>query len=603
MAAVNAQRLADADRGERRVWDPATMMDLPAPDASDDLIEYLDQAGQSAENWREISAALLKRQQETSDIQAAWLVMAFDYCLGRELGDDRSKSTAFNSELYPTPLAQLPAEVVALWASTADRVTAAAPRARLHHLLFERGHGNKGTHGREAAAAYLTLGTGPWSRLERVNCLDWAVDLRKRIGDTAAAAEVYPELVTLAIDSLDQEEQEPGVALQALEVLAFEDSGNSHLPDLLERARHQYTNPYLTAKTIGLQERVFKADSAKREQLRRETVQAFFDHALSHPPGLVRMAFLEDTAKAANQYGFVDLSEKATAAMQEMSSDDLGLRERSATLTLPAGTIDALVAGLVERQSLADVFQALAGAEPPTGDVDTNMQSRQQLAAQTISSIFPTKNIGQDGLPSYTATSEDDRIDQQLARIESIGLGIGGEVTARVLEGALARFPPSEAELITTLQALPHVSHPIARSVARAILAFQAKRYEEATTVAMARIEALVRTLCEEKGVLRFRVQRDKRQGPSTRGQYPQLGALLVEIEQWMDRSWHRFLWTFLVSPFGPNYRNELLHGYVDDATRIPAALTILAALRLALIPLSADRAGPPETASIVKDR
>jgi hypothetical protein len=58
-----------------------------------------------------------------------------------------------------------------------------------------------------------------------------------------------------------------------------------------------------------------------------------------------------------------------------------------------------------------------------------------------------------------------------------------------------------------------------------------------------------------------------------------------------MDRSWNRFLWTFLVSPFGPNYRNELLHGYVDDATRIPAALTILAAIRLALIPLNADPA------------
>jgi hypothetical protein len=567
-------------------------MELPEPEASDALIEYLDQTGESAKNWREISAALLKRQGETSDIQAAWLVMAFDYCLGRELGDDRSKSTAFNSELYPIPLAQLPAEVVALWASIANCVKAAAPRARLHHLLFECGHGNKGTHGRDAAAAYVMLGTGTWSRLERVNCLDWAVDLRKRIGDTAAATEVYPELITLAIDSLNQEKPEPGIALQALEILAFEDSGNSDLPDLLERARHQYANPYLTAKTIGLQERVFKADSAKREQLRREAVEAFFDHALSHPPGLVRMAFLEDTAKAANQYGFADLSEQATVAMQKMSSDDLGLRERSATLTLPAGTVDAHVAALVEQQSLADVFRALAGAEPPTGDVDTNMQSRQQLAAQSPASVlFPTKNVGQDGLPRYTATSEAERIDEQLSRIENVRLSIRGEITARVLEGALTRFPPSEVDLVTILQPLPHVSPPVARSVARAILAFQAKRYEEATTVAMPRIESLVRALCQEQGVLRFRVQRDQRQGPSTRGQYPQLGALLVEIRPWMDRSWNRFLWTFLVSPFGPNYRNELLHGYVDDATRIPAALTILAAIRLALIPLNADPA------------
>jgi len=258
-------------------------MELPAPDASDDLITYLDESAQSAENWRRISAALLKREQETSDVQAGWLMTAFDYCLGREVGEGRSKSTALSSELYPTPLAQLPAEVIALWASAADRVTAAASRARLHHLLFQCGHGNKGTHGREAAAAYITLGTGTWSRLERVNCLDWAVDLRKRLGDTAAAKEAYPELVTLATDSLDQEKPEPGVALQALEVLAFEDSRNADLPHLLERARQQYANPYLTSKTIGLQERVFKADPAKREQLRRETVQAFFDHALSHP--------------------------------------------------------------------------------------------------------------------------------------------------------------------------------------------------------------------------------------------------------------------------------------------------------------------------------
>jgi hypothetical protein len=572
-------------------------MVLPAPNASDELIEYLDQAGESAEGWIEISAALLKREQEKSDIQAGWLMTAFDYCLRRRVGDERSQSAAFNSELYPSPLAQLPAEVVALWASTADRVTAAPARARLHHLLFECGYDNKGTHGREAASAYLTLGTGTWSRVERVNCLDWAVDLSKRLGDTAAATKVYPQLATLATESLNQEKPEPGVALQALEVLAFEDSGNADLPHLLERARQQYANPYLAAKTIGLQERVFKADSAKREQLRREAVQAFFDHALSFPPGLSRMAFLEDTAKAANQYGFADLPEKATAAMQKMSGDDLGLQERSATLTLRAGALDAHVATLVQRQSLADVFQALAEADPPTGDVDTNMQSRQQLAAQSpVAFLFPTKNIGQDGLPSYTATSEDERIDEQLSRIESIGLGIGGEITARVLEGALTRFTPSEAELMTTLQALPHVSLPVARSVARAILAFQAERYEEATTVAMPRIESLVRALCQEKGVLRFRVQRDQRQGPSTRGQYPQLGALLVQIRPWMDRSWDRYLWTFLVSPFGPNYRNELLHGYVDDATRVPAALTILAALRLALIPLGADHADPPDT-------
>jgi hypothetical protein len=69
------------------------------------------------------------------------------------------------------------------------------------------------------------------------------------------------------------------------------------------------------------------------------------------------------------------------------------------------------------------------------------------------------------------------------------------------------------------------------------------------------------------------------------------LGALLAELKPWLDPSWHRFLWTFLVSPFGPNYRNELLHGYVEDVNRVASALTLLAAFRLALIPLSSDPA------------
>ena len=247
-------------------------------------------------------------------------------------------------------------------------------------------------------------------------------------------------------------------------------------------------------------------------------------------------------------------------------------------------------ASFVERQSLADVLQALASAEAPTGNIDRNLRSVQMIATETpFASIIPTKHLGQDGLTRYTRTSESDRLDEQLSRIEIIGLGMGGEVTARVLEQALVGFSPSEDDLTSTLQGLPHVSVSIARSLARALLDFQHGSFEEATTVAMPRIESLVRALCQDKGVLRFRVQRDQKDGPSIRGQYPQLGALLVQLRPWMDRSWDRFLWTFLVSPFGPNFRNELLHGYTEEVSRNQAALTILAALRLALVPISSD--------------
>jgi hypothetical protein len=571
-------------------------MDLPEPEVSDDLVEYLDSRALASEGWQGIAAALLERERAMSDLQAGWLMTAFEYGLARRVRENRAGAAAFGEKFsgerfsYPTPIGEVPEEVIDLWTSAAERVATPGPRARLHHLLFERGSGNKGTHGREAAAAYLALGVGTWPRLERVNCLHWARDLSMRVGDVSEAAKVIPALVALAIESLDQEKREPGVALHALEVLAYEDADNPDLPQLLERARGAYdTHPYLTTQTIRIQEEVFKSDPARRAQLRRETVLAFYAHAMTFPPGALRMSFLENAATLAEQYGFADLSDQSVEAMQRMTLEDMDLKPFSATASIPTEIVDAHVASMLERPSFGDVLEALAAGEAPTGNVDRNRTATQQIAEQTpLASLMPTKHLGDDGLPRYMAASDEDRIDEQLARAEVIALGLAGRVTARILDEALAKFTPSHEEIVPRLQKLSHVSIPVARSIAVALLDFQAGRYEEAATVAMPRVESLARSLCQGKNVLRLRVQRYQKQGSSTRGQYPQLGALLVLLRPWMDPSWDRFLWTFLVSPFGPQFRHNLLHGFTEEVTPAYAALTLLAALRLAIIAVAA---------------
>lgn len=262
-------------------------MELPDPDAPDDLIKYLDESASGAKDWYSISAALLERERSTGDIQAGWLMTAFDYGLARRVGENRQTKDAFGEKFsaggstYPTPLDHVPGEVISLWSSAAEQATAAPAIARLHHLLFDRGEGNRGAHGRAAAIAYLTLGTSTWSRLERANCLHWAVDLSKRVGDQTIAAKAVPALVALANESLVQENAEPGVALHALEVLAHEEPAQPELPELLEKARASYPDPFLTSHTIRIQEQVVKNDPAKREQLRRETVLAYYHHAMS----------------------------------------------------------------------------------------------------------------------------------------------------------------------------------------------------------------------------------------------------------------------------------------------------------------------------------
>ena len=83
-------------------------MDLPDPDAAEDLIEYLNSRALNADGWSEVAAALREREQSTGDIQAGWLMTAFDYGLARRVGEGRTEKGAFGEQVSaapgPTPL-------------------------------------------------------------------------------------------------------------------------------------------------------------------------------------------------------------------------------------------------------------------------------------------------------------------------------------------------------------------------------------------------------------------------------------------------------------------------------------------------------------------
>jgi hypothetical protein len=68
----------------------------------------------------------LAREREHNDIQAGWLMTVFDYELARRIGEERDRTDSFGAQLvgggrtYPTPIDQLPEQVIDLWASVAD---------------------------------------------------------------------------------------------------------------------------------------------------------------------------------------------------------------------------------------------------------------------------------------------------------------------------------------------------------------------------------------------------------------------------------------------------------------------------------------------------
>ena len=123
---------------------------------------------------------------------------------------------------------------------------------------------------------------------------------------------------------------------------------------------------------------------------------------------------------------------------------------------------------------------------------------------------------------------------------------IGAETTSRVLHELLKKFTPALEELGELLRTEDQANEPSTRSLAKSLLAFQREDYEEAALLALPRIESLARTRLAAAGDLQFEVQRGQ-----TRGQYPQLAKMLGKLKPHLDTSWHRFLCTFLVSPFG----------------------------------------------------
>jgi hypothetical protein len=489
---------------------------------------------------------------------------------------------AFDGGAYPWPLSEVPQEVLDFWSNIADAVDAPTARARLHHLLFEGQTGNRGTHGRTAAAAYLVLGTGSWPRLERVNCQYWSHELFQRVGDTEGAESVIPELIGIAGLSLGQAEPEAGVALHALEVLVSAAPQHSALPALLVQARAQYPDLFLAQHVIRLQQVVAKGDAGQQQQLQREAVETYLRHA-NGSQGLLRMKALEDAAQLATKYGLTDLVEQATTSMQQMSPEDLGFQTFEVTGSLPGAVVDGIVATVADRPSLAEALGAFVAAVPPTGDVRQNTAFIEQLATQAPLAVgLPTTQVGADGLPRYTSNTDAERHDEMLARIEVMRLGVGGAIVARQLLGILERFGPTVGELSSLLAIHGHVEVSVAESLAQSFLDFHVGRFDAAAAVATPKIETLIRARLSYQGNLQFRVQRGQ-----NRGQYPQLGRMLLTAQSSLDPSWYRFLWTFLVSPHGPNYRNDLLHGFIDTVNKSDAALVLLAATYLALIPSS----------------
>ncbi len=546
----------------------------------------IDDAVAEVPDAYKVSARLaLTEDEKRSPLGSA--AMAFDYLLDGHDGQFGAIIERSDGVRYPPALEKITPEVSNVWLAVSQTVSTPLARARLNDLCFTGGWGNRGQSARIAAESYLTLAATPTGTdisdraMDRVTWLGRALTLARKVRDRALADRVIAETVAAAREYLPNTAIPPGAVLGLLTVLADDADPPTDLAELLAEARDRYRgDAWNSAILIGLQIKHTGPESDVRAALQREAVQIWMDEA-ERTAGLNRMRHLETAIKLARDYGFAALGDEATARLQALSTEDLGLMSNTMRFSFPEEAVEAYLSAFTDASSWEASLAMLFLGGPPSGDASKN----RELAEQTVDhaplyALVPKIRLGGDGLPRFTASTEEQRSEWLLAQHEALGLRMRGGVIAEALRRVWSRWGPiSQGDLAEFLGQRTHVGGPLATVLASGFVRHFTGDFEGAAYILTPKIEALVRSAALACGLPLYRTQRAK-----SPGQYPGLGALLPELKKvGLDESWYRFLHTFLSSVAGTNTRNELLHGFLDEITEPTSALVVVAALYLAV--------------------
>jgi hypothetical protein len=307
---------------------------------------------------------------------------------------------------------------------------------------------------------------------------------------------------------------------------------------------------------------------------------------------VVRVALLSTAVEHARTSGDPALLERATAALQRLRLDSLGLMTISAEIAPHTGAAERMLHDISTAEDWRVALKHFAIFGPATGELDRNRQQQAELAQQFVfSRLFPPIQLGGDNLPRFEAKTLEEQDEYHLVKHEQHVLSMFAPVILEALVRVIARHPiPAITELTDHFCSNPQVPPDLGAAIARAFARFWAGDAEAAAFTIAPRIETLARNLLIASDMGIYRTQR--RQSP---GQYPGLKVLLDKLLQLgLDPSWHRYIVVVCAHPVGHNLRNEIAHGFVPDISDTGAALLLQAAAHLAtLVPAPPGQAEP----------
>ena len=480
-------------------------------------------------------------------------------------------------------------DVIVVWEELLGVVESRAVRARLHDLLWvERAGGQPFQHARAAVEDYVAAAElGACDGLYQALTLMRALDLAREVN----AQDLFGSVSGGAVRALEAEvegdevAERPGVSLRLLRLLA--DLPASDQPaDLGSRLEEMHAlfegnHPHDRESVFRIQEKLARADLAEINRLQRSNVQVWIDWALEQEGGVFRRLALSMALERADTIADADdLRETIRLRMQEIGDDDLGLQEISVDTEIPAAEIEGLVESIVGDDGIEGALVRFGAWGPPTGDPRENAEAvDKEMDEFVYQSLIPMALVDDQGRTIRQFATGDEKREAALLQRENSFARLHGSLATVVLERIGEQYFPTQADLADLFETGFIGSHQ-ADAFARAFGHYWAGRFDEAIHIALPRIEAVLRQMLVAAGGISYTEPHG-----SQAGHDKTLGTVLSELKGVLgNEGWRRSLLVLLTEPTGFNLRNRYLHGQIEEAQQVDAALVLQVAAYLRLL-------------------
>ena len=498
----------------------------------------------------------------------------------------------------PRPVDQTDDSWHRVWAAAAEVANHPALLARLHDLLWLVKYGDEPhRHAKCAFTAYLSASELPWSvtgdssakdskdagEIDAIDGLRRARDLGREIRHADADAQVAnASLAALQAElSHARAGEQPGIAgrLFSLAVECGPAALMEPLSECVEKMQDLYHDNEWAVDDLFSDEIQFArrfADSAEVSRLQERRARHWLTTARNANPGLERLWRIQRAIEMAERSGDSELIREARADLKGVELSGPDFHSASVEVPLPAADIDALVAEIVGEDSLPDALCRLALLDP-----DSWSEEKVQHMAGEMSSVYldlvQINVLDEEGRLVFAPSTPDERAQYKEAQARQLLLGMSRTALIEpVLAGIRERhWTDAAGAELHGFFAAAWPDRWIAEGLARAFLYWRRDAGEEATVLALRRIERIVRDLSQECGGATW-VQPK----PKSPGHAQGLGAMLRQLRDHVDDPlWQYLNWT-LSDPLGLNLRAKYFHA-LDAAVPAPMAdaVTVLQAV------------------------